>query len=116
MESSTTHPNIVTNPPFKLAEPFVRHAISLSPAKVAMLLNIKFLGAVKRKEGLFADHPPARLHIFADRITMYPAGYEGKRGTSTETMAWFVWEWPFKPVEPRIVSWLNSNDFKENGK
>lgn len=86
------HPNIVTNPPYRIAEDIIRHALTFQPVKLAMLLNLKFLGSVGRARGLYREHPPARVWVIADRITMYPAGYDGPRGTATETHAWFVWD------------------------
>ena len=40
--------NIVTNPPFSLALPFVKKALELSDNKVAMLLRIQFLEGKER--------------------------------------------------------------------
>lgn len=91
-ENDLTHPNIVTNPPYKVAEDIIRHALDLRPAKAAMLLNIKFLGGVGRARGFYQEHPPSRVWVIADRISMYPADWTGPRATSTETHAWFVWD------------------------
>lgn len=106
--------NIITNPPFKIAEVIIRHAMEFQSLKIAMLLNLKFLASRERKGGLFKNHPPARVHVFCDRLGgsegFYPEGYTGKRNSTTETMAWFIWDWPFKVVEPRI-GWLDSKEF-----
>lgn len=111
-QEEASHPNIVTNPPFRHAEEIVRHAIDLKPAKVAMLLNLKWLGSVGRARGIFVETPPARVHVIADRVSMFPADWDGPRGTSTETMAWFVWEWPFARRSPAI-GWLIAGEFQE---
>lgn len=105
-------PNIVTNPPFKIAEKIARHALSLQPAKLALLLNIKFLSGKGRKKGFFAEFPPARVWVFSNRITMYPGDYEGEQNQTTEVVAWFVWEWPYRVVPP-AVGWLDSDEFDE---
>lgn len=109
---STTHPNIVTNPPFRHAEMFVRHAIALHPAKVAMLLKLTWLGSIGRARGIFAETPPARVHVIADRVALYPADWDGPRGSSTETFAWFVWEWPYGRRAP-VIDWLIAREFEE---
>lgn len=105
--------NIVTNPPFNISEDIIRHAIKLEPTKISMLLNIRFLGSRKRKEGLFAEYPPKRIWVFCDRPSMYPADWEGKRGTTTETFSWWIWESPFTIQAPEI-GWLDSRDFQTN--
>ena len=104
--------DIVTNPPFNIAEDTIRHAISHAPRKLAMLLNIRVLGSRKRKEGLFAEHPPKRIWVFCDRPSMYPADWDGPRGTTTETFSWWIWEWPFEVQKPEL-GWLDSKGFVE---
>lgn len=105
------HPNIITNPPYRDAEKIISHALAFSPVKAAFLLNIKFLGSEGRMRGLFAERPPVRVWAFADRITMYPAGYDGPKQTTTETFAWFVWESPIRKQAPSI-GWICSKDFR----
>ena len=102
--------NIITNPPFNIAEKIIRHALSLEPNRVAMLLNIRFLGSRKRKEGLFKEHPPKRIWVFCDRPSMYPADWTGPRTTTTETFSWWIWEWPFGVQKPEL-GWLDSKEF-----
>lgn len=105
-------PNLVTNPPFRLTKAILRHAFSLEPAKVCLFLNVKFLAGIDRKDHLFQEFPPARVWVFADRITMYPHGWTGKRNQTTETMAWFVWDAPFRrPNRMWSGGWLNSKEF-----
>ncbi len=103
--------NIITNPPFNISEAIIQHAISIEPIKIAMLLNIRFLGSRKRKEGLFKEHPPKRIWVFCDRPSMYPADWDGPRGTTTETFSWWIWEWPFEVQKPEL-GWLDSREFK----
>lgn len=108
-------PNIVTNPPFKknLPEQILRQAIELDPVKIALLLNVKFLAGIKRKDSLFGRYPPIRVWVFSDRITMYPHGWTGDRNSTTETMAWLIWEAPFvRPGRPFSGGWLNSQEFR----
>jgi hypothetical protein len=109
-DSDFAFDNIITNPPFKIAEKIIRKALSHRPAKVAMLLNIKFLASVGRARNLFHFHPPSRVWVIGDRITMYPAGYEGKRGTTTETHAWFVWD--ASHIGAPSIGWVVAGDFR----
>lgn len=110
INSPASHISIVTNPPFRIAEQVIRRAIEVGPIKIAMLLNIRFLGSRKRKEGLFAEHPPKRIWVFCDRPSMYPADWEGEKGTTTETFSWWIWEWPFEIQKPEL-GWLDSREF-----
>lgn len=102
--------NIVTNPPYRHAEACIRRAIDLGAVKTCMLLDISFLGSQRRGAGLFADHPPARVWVMSSRVTMYPAGYEGPRGATTQTHAWFVWE-RSRTGSP-VIGWINPADFR----
>jgi hypothetical protein len=114
--------SIVTNPPYgylygkrdaQAAEKIIWHAISLKPTKLDCFLNLKFMASVRRKNGLFMQHPPARIYIFSDRPSLYPSGWEGKRTPTTETFAWFVWDWPFIPCGTKIAGLFDSKDFRK---
>jgi hypothetical protein len=85
-----TH-NIVTNPPYKLAQEFIQHAIDLEVYKHCWLLRLSFLEGVKRFNELFAKNQPSRIYVFSKRVTMW-RGDEEPRGTGTTCYAWFVWE------------------------
>ena len=94
MEWKSRAPNIVTNPPFKLAVPFVRKACELTTGKVAMLLKIAFLEGIERAT-LFQETPPARVHVFSRRLAFVGPGSTGKRaveGGGMMAFAWFVWD------------------------
>lgn len=94
MEWQPRAPNIVTNPPFKLAVPFVRKSLQLYSGKIAMLLKIAFLEGQERA-GLFAESPLARVHVFSQRLAFVPGGTSDARkldGGGMMAFAWFVWE------------------------
>ena len=82
--------NIVTNPPYGLAEEFVRTALGASRRKVAMLCKLAFLEGERRKR-MFETTPLARVHVFSKRITMTRNGDEMPNGGMI-AFAWFVWE------------------------
>ena len=73
LDYTTTADNIVTNPPFKLAEPFVRHALARSRRKVAMLARLAWLEGKGRKR-LYAESPIARVWVFSERVPMLRGG------------------------------------------
>lgn len=109
-ETRRRHDTAITNPPYRLTEEILRHLIGLGCVNIAMLLNIKFLSSEGREE-LFSRFPPANIWVFRDRITMYPADYDGPKGTTTETFAWFVWKAPFHPRPPQI-GWITAKHFR----
>ena len=101
-------PNIVTNPPYKLTDKILEKAFSLGAEKVAFLLNVKYLAGQDRYDAIHSKYPLKRVHVFSDRITMYPGFYKGKKNSSTETYAWFVWEKSGVGSSAPQIGWLNS--------
>ncbi|MEP6826876.1 MAG: hypothetical protein ABJA10_02250 [Aestuariivirga sp.] len=93
---------IVTNPPFALAEEFIRHALKFTP-KVAMLLKATFANAAKRRP-LFEQHPPSHVLPLTWRLD-FTGG-----GAPTMDCTWFVWGYPgqvFRPLpKPTIPEYL----------
>ncbi|MBI1620037.1 DNA methyltransferase family protein [Aquamicrobium zhengzhouense] len=78
---------IITNPPFNLAEAFIRKSLSITP-NVAMLLSNQYWHAATRKR-LFDDHPPAWVLPLLWR----PAFLEKERGKSPMmNVMWVVWQ------------------------
>lgn len=97
--------DIITNPPYKIADLFVRHAldISLPGVKVAMLLKLTFLESKKRQK-LFDKYPPARIHVFRDRIDCWKNGVKPDKPSKAVCYAWFVWEKGYSGAPQ--VSWI----------
>ena len=91
METTAPCECIVTNPPFKLAEQFVEHALYLCP-RVIMLLRLAFLES-ERRTPILDSGQLARVHVFRKRLPMmHRDGWEGKKGNSAMAFAWFVWD------------------------
>lgn len=76
---------IITNPPYKHAEAFVRRSLEHTE-NVAMLLNSAFLESVTRANGLFKDHPPAYVFMCNRRMRI-----EGGK-SSVFAHVWVVWQ------------------------
>lgn len=93
MEQRPLAPNIVTNPPFKMAEKFARHAVHLATRKVCLLVRIQFLEGVTRRE-MFATSPLARVWVFSWRLPISRGEVKPieERQGSMATYAWFVFE------------------------
>ena len=77
---------IITNPPFALAEEFIRHALTFTP-RVAMLLKSQYWHA-KKRAALFEERPPSDILA----LTWRPAFLEAERGKSPlMDVVWVVW-------------------------
>lgn len=96
--------NIVTNPPYSIAEEFVRKALSCTTGKVAMLLPLTFLES-ERRESLFVTSCLKRVYVFMDRIPIYKSGSVA-RGNGRTAYAWYVWEHGYSG--PPMIGWVHS--------
>lgn len=107
-----TADNIIMNPPYHKGMPqkFVTHALSLNPVKIAALMNVRFFGGEKRGRWL-EENPPVRVHAFSNRVSMYPEGYSGEVGSTTENFAWFIWE-RYRTGDP-VYTLINSKEFRD---
>ncbi len=104
LDYQTRADHVVTNPPFKLAEDFVRHARARCPGKVAMLCRLAWLEGQSRGR-LFAAHPPARVWVFSRRVKFRPARLAGDDDDGGPiAFAWYVWDRAH--VGPTHLAWL----------
>jgi hypothetical protein len=96
---------ILTNPPYKLAAPFVEHALDLCP-RVLMLLRLAFLESARRTK-ILDGGCLARVYPFVDRLpNMHREGWDGPRVTSQTPFAWFVWSRDHcGPTTMQRISW-----------
>lgn len=83
--------NIVTNPPFNLADQIFHHVYPLATRSVCMLLRTSFLEGQSRYENLFKVNPPTDVYVFSKRLSMYKNGLQTK-GSGTYCFSWFVWD------------------------
>ena len=82
--------SIVTNPPYELAEEFIRRALKLTKPRrgsVAMLLRHEFDCAKTRRDLFEADN-------FARKIvlTKRPRWFSGTTTSPRHNFSWFVWD------------------------
>lgn len=107
--SDTFDGDIITNPPYKYAQEFVEHSLSLIPSgrKVFMFLKLQFLeGKTRRK--LFDTGQLKTLYVSSSRILCAKNGdFEGskKSGGSAVAYAWYEFEKGYsgKPT----IEWIN---------
>lgn len=85
--------NIITNPPYSLAQKFVLTARLLATKKVAMLLKLTFLEGMARKKMFEAtDFPLKAVYVFSKRVQMYISGQPKPKNSSMLAYAWYVWD------------------------
>lgn len=97
---------IITNPPFKLAEPFIAQALSQTKTGVAMFARSALAEGETRYANLFMRHRPSAVLQFSTRVVIYggacldpdvpitkPDGSIGKP-TSATAFSWFIWTKP----------------------
>jgi hypothetical protein len=84
--------SVVTNPPYRDATAFARHALTLVP-RVFLLLRLLFLESQKRVDIIDGGNL-ARVRLFIDRVQqMHRAGWEGpKTDSNPMALAWFCWD------------------------
>jgi hypothetical protein len=92
---------VITNPPFRLAEEFVRLAMPIARKGVAILARTVFLESIGRYEGIFRDAPPTKFAQFVERVPMVRGRLDIKATTATG-YAWLVWERGARD-EPRLT-------------
>ncbi len=94
---------IVTNPPFRLAEEFVRRALRLASVGTAMLVRTNFIEGIGRYGRLFGRMPPAIVAQFAERVPILRGRVDRNASTATG-YCWLVWTKAAAP-ETRLV-WI----------
>lgn len=106
MERKARGSVIVTNPPYKIADQFIRHGLSLD-VPVVVLLRLVAIEGVSRSD--LIDKHLRRVWAGIERLPMmHRDGWEGpKNANSGAPFAWFVFE-PGKrlgAIELRRISW-----------
>lgn len=95
--------SIITNPPYKLAEAFIRKALDLTEphrGRVAMLLRNEYDCAAGRRD-LF-ERPTFLKKLVLTKRPRWSA--EGK-ASPRHNFAWFVWCWKKPPDAPPVMEW-----------
>lgn len=96
--------NIVTNPPFGIIEPYIRHALTITRRKVAVLASLNLLES-RRRAPLFKETPFARVWVSSARISMPPGGTDIPARNGSVAFGWFVWEHGYRHMP--TIGWLS---------
>lgn len=83
----------ITNPPFRLGEEFIRHAIATSRKGVAVIVRSAFLEGQGRYASLFSTHRPRLILQFAERVVMHK-GRLAPEGSTATAYCWII----FAPI------------------
>lgn len=111
--------NIVTNPPFGIAEDFVNKALSILPdqGKLAVIVPLVWLSGFSSKRDWLPRSPLKTVYSISPRPSMPPgsvilAGI--KPGNGTKDFAWLVWQKGHVGVA--AMKFLNTNNAKRGRK
>ena len=98
--------DIVSNPPYKIAERFIRKALDTvtDGHKVCMFLKLTFLESKSRKQ-LFEQYPPKTIWVSSSRINCAKNGDFDKYPSSAVAYAWYIWEKGY--AGQTVVKWFN---------
>jgi hypothetical protein len=96
---------VITNPPYKLAEEFVAHALELCP-HVIMLLRLAFLESERRCD-ILEGRGLRRVYVFRKRLPMmHRDQWAGRKANSGMAFAWFCWDRAYTgATELHRISW-----------
>lgn len=97
--------NIVTNPPFQLAQRFIDHGLKLAGRKVIVLARLAFLESESRAPW-FATVPLARVWVFPWRLSMPPGGVATEAKGGKVAFAWFVFDRAHPAGDMPRLGWL----------
>ena len=84
---------IAGNPPYSLAEEFVRKSFDLiaDGGYIFFLLRLAFLESKKRHFGLFSEYPPKRVYVLSRRPSFFSSNGKTKT-TDALSYAMFLWQ------------------------
>lgn len=90
---------IVTNPPFKLILPFIKHSLECA-TKVAMFARIQLLEGKERYK-FFKLNPPIRIYVFSNRVN---CSTDVTTCGGIMCFCWFIWEKGFSGLP--TLDWI----------
>ena len=81
---------LITNPPFKLAELFIRRAPAFAK-RYAILARLSLLESKGRYERIWKQTPPSEVMVFVNRVSFRRGRLAARTEGSATCFAWFVW-------------------------
>ena len=105
-QSSAFNGDIITNPPYKYALDFVKHALDISAdgKKIFMFLKLQFLEG-KARRSLFDTKQLKTVYVSSSRIKCAKNGQFENISSSAVAYAWFEFQKGYKS-DP-VIKWIN---------
>lgn len=82
---------LITNPPFNLAESFIRKGLPKVKVGLAVLVRTMFIEGVGRHARLFSEKPPSIVAQFSERVPIVRGRLDSSASSATG-YAWLVWK------------------------
>lgn len=98
--------DIIFNPPYKLADEFIEHALDIIEpnVKLAAFLRLQFLEGQKRFEQIFKKNPPKTVYVYSKR-QICSTEDEFDSGSSAVAYVWIVWKKGF--TGDPVIRWIS---------
>ncbi len=93
---------IITNPPFRLAEDFIKTALGIATHGVAMFARTSILEGGARWREIYDPTPPTDVLIFSERVPIFKGKLDRKGSTAT-SYCWLIWNGRGRNTQ---ISWL----------
>lgn len=103
---------IITNPPYALADEFVKHAMDILPrgGRYFALMNLSYLAGQKRFKEIYNNGYLHAIHVYPHRIHCYKNN-ENIGHSSPVNYAWFEYlKFPYRNNRPKqfppVIYWI----------
>lgn len=108
---------IITNPPFKRAQDFLRRGLELATTGVALIARLSWLEAEERYFDLYGASNPNRMTVccpYIERLSMQLGSWEPELSSATSYAAFIFMKgatpMPIKPIPPGTKARLTRPD------
>lgn len=108
------HQTIITNPPFRLHQEFIKHAKRIVADKFCFLLPLNYLVGAQRHSDIWSDptFPLARVHVLTRGIDFVGTDPFADRFKPAQIYCgWFIFERRHRG--PPTLHWIDSNPYVE---
>ena len=111
IDSIPHYTDIVTNPPYNMAQEFILHALKVREkdhrhgGNIAVLVRSQFIHGKDRWSRLYGPTPPTKIFAFTERV-MFNRGKVAPKGASAVDFSWLVWEPYYMEDEKTRLFWI----------